>query len=350
MKYSLALFVLLFSSMVTAQSLPISELPAPVRKVLSDYVFLEGGIFVQKIHNGCDSLQLGIPQRSTVGSFNINRYEVSVQEYKTFLSETGDAANRYDSTVWMTDFPYSFNQPMQDRYFNAKRYESYPIVGITYQQAVQYCAWKTRVVNDLLKNSNYRVEFRLPTAAEWEYAALGLGIPPKKKEKKNDEVIVDRRIYPWDGQFFQVDKKTGTQSFKCNSGPVRMPENYHLTAYASDGFSYTAPVKSFDPGSSGLYQMAGNVAEWTSDFYVVDADQLAVLIQKLGENYTLNPEAFCHLTLTFPPERYADYKIIKGGSWNDSPFYMQVGVVNIQHPEKARCTTGFRPVMMVVKR
>jgi formylglycine-generating enzyme required for sulfatase activity len=337
---------LLAAHALAAQPLSVKSLPAAARKAAEDFVFVEGGVFISNIRLGFDSLQLGWPERTTVQSLHIQRFEVTVAEYQRFADATGDPADRYDSTAWTTDFPYSFNEPMVRNYFSHPSFKQHPVIGVTWAQAVRYCAWKAHAINQLLVGSPYKVEVRLPTAAEWEYAAYSFG--PARAKKKNDEIITDRQIFPWPGAFLTAEKD-GRLRFNCNSGPLRMPQDYHLLSHSSDGFLYTAPVQSFLPSSGGLYQMAGNVAEWTLDDYVIDIEKINNRISENPSVYQNAPEMLKHLVPSFPPDRYDGYKIIKGGSWNDDPFYMQAAVVQIQHPTKASSTTGFRPVLVVLE-
>jgi formylglycine-generating enzyme required for sulfatase activity len=342
-KNILVALALLAAHALAAQPLLVKSLPTAARKAAADFVFVEGGVFTRNIHMGFDSLQLGWPERTTVQSFHMQRFEVTVEEYQRFANATANPADHYDSTAWTKDFPYSYNEPMVRNYFSHPKFKQYPVIGVKWAQAVRYCAWKAHEINQLLIGSPYKVEVRLPTAAEWEYAAYSVGT-----EKKNSEVITDRQVFPWPGSFFTVEKN-GSLRFNCNSGPLRMPQDYHLLGYPSDGFLYTAPVQSFAPNGAGLYQMAGNVAEWTLDDYVIDTEKINDALSKAPLADEDDPEVLKHIVPSFPPDRYDGYKIIKGGSWNDDPFYMQAAVVKIQHPTQASSTTGFRPVLVVLE-
>ncbi len=326
---------------LAAQTLSLKLLPAKAQKALKDFVAIEGGAYTTGLFLGYDSLQCTLSKNIELESFYLQRFELSNAEYRVFMGETGDMANHYDSLSWQTDYPASFNGSMVQNYFWHPNFQQYPIVGISWEQAVRYCAWKTEQLNQLLTKTPYRVTVRLPSASEWEYAALGL-LPPQQEKK-------DQPNYPWNGFFFPPEKD-GHLSIRCNSGPIQTLEQVKLFEFPSDGFLYTAPVKSFQPNAFGLYQMAGNVAEWTSDSYSTIRERYKIALDKYEDGEKINPEFLKQVNELAPAEPYQDYKIIKGGSWFDGPFYMQAGVVKIQHPAKVTCTTGFRPALVIEKK
>lgn len=345
----LALFLLayLFSAL-SAQTLPIDLLPGKVKKALQNYVFLESGTYTSGHAMGSDSLQWALPERSSVESFYMNRFEVSVGDYQEFVRVMGNPQSHYDSTVWTKDYPYSYNEPMTRNYFWHPNFYPYPVVGVTWNQAVEYCTWKTEQLNGLLQNTPYRVTVRLPSEAEWEYAALFT--VPSRSSSTNDERIKDRRIYPWDGLFL-LRKQDGQFYTNCNSGPLKTMDEVTVLEFVSDGFLYTAPVKSFEANGAGLYQMAGNVAEWTTDNYSSKLNRYNTLLDELEDGQKASyPELLAKLRSLVSNEKYSEHKITKGGSWVDGPFYMQTGSFKIQAPDRASCTTGFRPVLIVEKK
>src|SRR5690606_3897266 len=144
-----------------------------------------------------------------------------------------------DTTVWIKDFSYSYNEPMHNDYFWHDAYSEYPVVGISWRQAKAFCAWRTKFKNDEQKRRNKQFvnQFRLPTEAEWEYAARG---------------GIESGTYPWGGPYLMNDRAC----FMANFKPLRGD-------YAVDEALYTVEAKSYEPNDYDLYNMAGNVSEWT---------------------------------------------------------------------------------------
>lgn len=342
MSKAFALFVLallLVVQNISSQTYSFSVLPKPAQKLLHDFAFIESTTFTKGVFSGWDSLQFHFPTRKTVNAFHISRLEVSVREFRQFYEATGKAEDRPDSTIWMSEFPYSYNRPIAQNYFSSSRYFNHPVVSVSWEQAVRFCTWKTDVINALLKNTGYMVEVRLPTEAEWELAALG-----HAKSAEGNSVTAVHRTYPWDGGFM---KSTGHGfQFQCNSGPLKTPqEDFWVFDFGQDEHLYTAPVQLYQPNEYGLYQTAGNVAEWTSDRYSIDSTALNRAITEyptLSKDPRYNPQ--------FPLHQYDNYMIVKGGSWVDEPFYTQCGVRKIHHPKQGSATIGFRPVCIVRKR
>jgi gliding motility-associated lipoprotein GldK len=148
-----------------------------------------------------------------------------------------------DTTVWIKDFTYSYNEPMHNDYFSHPAYQDYPVVGVSWRQAVAFCNWRTNFKNDYQrgKGKPFVSRFRLPTEGEWEYAARG-GIPSG--------------TYPWGAPYLLNDRACFLANFK----PLRGD-------YAADQAVYTVEAKSYEPNDYNLYNMAGNVAEWTNSSY-----------------------------------------------------------------------------------
>ena len=205
--------------------------------------------------------------------------------------------------VWLRDFAYSFNDPVYNQYFTHVTYDNYPIVGITWSQSLAFADWRTAIRNDYLQASGRPTinDYRLPTEAEWEYAARG-GLPSSK--------------YPWGGPY--AYDQTGC--FMANFKPRRGD-------YLSDGSLYAAPVKQYDPNPFGLYDMSGNVSEWTGTSYHPSAYMF---------ESTMNPNFF-------DPE--AQTIVIRGGSWKDIAYYLQVSTKDYQHKDSTTSYTGFRTVL-----
>ena len=209
-----------------------------------------------------------------------------------------------DTTRWVKDFQYSFNDPMHKEYFWHEAYGEYPVVGITWQQAKAFAAWRTLYKNVHLKSrkaNHVMYEYRLPSEVEWEYAARG---------------GMQNAMYPWGGPYTTDEKACFLANFK--------PDN---NSYAADGAMYTAEARSFKPNGYNLYNMAGNVAEWCEDAY----DQGAYLT-----NSKLKPKANASEN---------PIKVVRGGSWRDVAYFLQVSTRDKEHMDSARSFIGFRTVV-----
>ena len=208
-----------------------------------------------------------------------------------------------DTAVWVKDFNYSYNDPMHQDYFHHQSYGDYPVVGVSWEQANAFCNWRTRKKNDYLKSKKNRIsvpDFRLPTEAEWEYAARG---------------GLEFATYPWGSGGTQSDRGCFLANFK----PLR-------GNYAADGALYTMEAKSYNANDYGLYNMAGNVSEWTNTAYNLSSYYMAS---------TMNPNV---------ENRKNKRKIIRGGSWKDVAYFLEVGSRDYEYADTARSYIGFRTV------
>lgn len=221
---------------------------------------------------------------------------------KEFLKT--ESLNIYpDTTVWVKDFNYSYNDPMHQDYFYHQSYSDYPVVGVNWNQANAFCSWRTKNKNDYLRSKKHPVlvpHFRLPTEAEWEYAARG---------------GLEFATYPWGTGSATSDRGCFLANFK----PVR-------GNYAVDGALYTMEAKSYNPNDFGLYNMAGNVSEWTSTAYNISSYQMGS---------TLNPNV---------EDRKNKRKIIRGGSWKDVAYFLEVSSRDYEYADTSRSYIGFRTV------
>ncbi len=220
-----------------------------------------------------------------------------------------------DTLVWVRDYSYGFNEPLADKYFWHPAFDEYPVVGVTWSQAKAFNAWRTQIMNEWRgKNGQSDVSrFRLPTEAEWEYAARGgLELSP----------------YPWGGPYMRNAQGCPLANFKPMRGD-----------YVEDGGDYTVPIASFTPNDYGLYQMAGNVSEWTSTAYDETVYEFA---------HDLSPEYSYHATVDDPPALHR--KVIRGGSWKDIGYYCQTGTRSFEYRDTSKAYVGFRSVMSYLGR
>jgi sulfatase modifying factor 1 len=259
-----------------------------------------------------------VPRRVTVSSFYMDETEVRNVDYREYLHWVKRVFVDYpevyrnalpDTLVWRR--PMAYNEPYVQYYFRHPSYNEYPVVGVSWLQANDYCAWRTDRVNEgLLINqkilnpdpnqvneANFNTEaylagqyeglvnknlpsidpnsetrrvmledgillpkYRLPTEAEWEYAALAL------IGNSFEERVYERRIYPWDGHNLRNDDKNSRGEMRANYVRGR-GDMMGVAGDLNDNASVPAPVNSYWPNDYGLYCMAGNVNEWVQDVY-----------------------------------------------------------------------------------
>lgn len=213
-----------------------------------------------------------------------------------------------DTLTWTRDIRYSYNDPKMKMYFSDPNYTDYPVVGVTWEQAQAFCNWRTKLYNETHK---VKAEpYRLPTEAEWEFAAKG-----RDKDA----------VYPWKGNRL-VDEQKGCYlaNFKQTRGN-----------YVNDAGVTTKPVKSYNfvPNANGLYDMAGNVAEWTSTAYFGTSN---LATADLNPNFEYNAKADDPINMK--------RKVVKGGSWKDVPYFLQSGTRSYEYQNVSRPYVGFRCV------
>jgi sulfatase modifying factor 1 len=222
---------------------------------------------------------------------------------KNFFKEKTIYVYTY-TTAWIKDFLYSYNEPMHNDYFWHDAYSDYPVVGVSWEQAKAFAHWRTMYKNQYQrskKKKNQRVaSFRLPSEAEWEYAARG---------------GLESATYPWGGPYTFDSKGCFLANFKPNRGD-----------YASDNALYTVEAKSYWPNDYGLYNMSGNVSEWTESSY-----------DKGSYNFDsgLNPNISDSTNLR---------KVIRGGSWKDVAYFLRVSTRDYEYKDEKRSYLGFRTV------
>jgi len=288
-------------------------------------ILVEGGTFTMgRVTDDLTHEWNGIPKNVTVSSFYIDETEVTNFNWLGYLYWLDrvyavDYPEIYkkalpDSLVWRSKLAY--NEPYVDYYLRHPAYRDYPVVGVNWLQANDFCAWRTDRVNELIlireglfehypnqvnedhfstdsylagqyesgkridgvsdfnpnkDTRNIRMEdglllprYRLPTEAEWEFAAFGL------IGNTVDERVVERRIYPWNGHWVRYDsrKKGGAFYGDFRGNFMRGKGDYMGVAGShNDNADVTAPVFSYWPNDYGLYNMAGNVSEWVMDVY-----------------------------------------------------------------------------------
>jgi gliding motility-associated lipoprotein GldK len=215
-----------------------------------------------------------------------------------------------DTLVWIRDFSYSYNEPMTQRYFSHPAFGNYPVVGVNWSQATVFCEWRSLYLNSALDRQKKAAEssFRLPTEAEWEYAARGGR---------------SQSMFPWGNYYLRNKKGCLLANFKPGRGN-----------YPEDGAFYTARADAYWPNDFGLYCMAGNVAEWTSSLYYEGAYNF---------QHDMNPDIRYNAKDTDPPRMKR--KVIRGGSWKDVGYYLQTSTRTYEYQDTAKSYIGFRCII-----
>jgi gliding motility-associated lipoprotein GldK len=219
-----------------------------------------------------------------------------------------------DTMVWVRDFTYSYNEPMTRQYFSHPAFDDYPVVGVRWDQANAFSHWRTRFLEDYLisRKKSMIDPFRLPSEHEWEYAARG--------GKKSAP-------YPWGGPYTRNQKGCLMANFK----PVR-------GNYQDDGGFYTVRTDSYFPNDYGLYNMAGNVAEWTSSAFYENSYTFV---------HDMNPDMkYDHNKLD---NETMKRKVLRGGSWKDVAFLIQNGTRSYEYADSSKSYIGFRCVTSALK-
>jgi len=422
--------------------------------------FVEGGRFT--MGQSEEDLMVernNMPHTVSVSSFYMDETEVANVHYREYLywltrsygSDYPDVLARAlpDSTAWRRAL--SYNEPLVQYYFRHAAYNYYPVVGVNWYQANEFAKWRSDRVNEyilvkngmLKKNPNQVNEdvfttetyvggqyegaagarrkrdldpngsgrrnigysdgyllpnYRLPTEAEWEYAALGLignNPEPQTKRRRGEEVITDRNVYPWgprDG--VRSGARTAQQGEILGNFQRGRGDAMGVAGGLNDNADIPAPVFSYKPNAFGLYNMAGNVSEWVMDTYrpmtyqdaedfrpfrgnVYDAyrridednsleekDSLGnltrrimspeELAQKRNEDFMVNdPDARDYIdgdsVFVYDYGRSTlinnDSRVIKGGSWADRAYWMSPGTRRFQQANQGSSTVGFRLVM-----
>lgn len=346
-------------------------------------VFIEGGTFTMgRVEQDVMYRWDNHPRRITVASFYMDETEVSNQDYREYVHwisrvyPTDKAKIEEalpDTLQWLEELAY--NDPYVRNYLRHPAYSDYPVVGVSWLQANAYCSWRTDRVNEqilvnrgIITHDNAQSgqnvfttdtylaglyqgadgkkplednqggtrrprwedgillpSYRLPTEAEWEFAAYGL------IGNSEGELLTDRRIYPWNGTYLREDLKKDKGRLKANFTRGR-GDLMGMAGSLNDNADISAPVSSYQPNDYGLYCMSGNVNEWVMDVFrplsFMDIDEFQPLrgsiftIYKRDESGNLVRDQYGELikdTLAdYRNYRDGDYQslVIEGNDWN----------------------------------
>lgn len=275
------------------------------RKLIYDYYWIDYKQAAKK------SNSYNFKTQSYEGSvINSNGETVPIENRSSFIMR--ESVPVYPDTLcWVRDYTFSYNEPLTEKYFWHVAFDEYPVVGVTWEQAKAFCNWRTKIYNEYqekLEEVDVH-DYRLPTEAEWEYAARGGH---------------ERTLYPW-GSYY-IRNQMGC--FIANFKPVR--GNYVADSKSS---TTTMKVASFEPNDKKLYDMAGNVAEWTSTAFYESAYDIV---------NDFNPSVEYNALPGDPP--VLKRKVIRGGSWKDVAYFLRNGTRSYEYQDSAKSYIGFRCV------
>lgn len=331
-------------------------------------VYIEGGrtvlgSFEEDVMQTRDNIERTV----TVASFFMDETEVANIHWLEYLYYVQlDSSEEFyksaipDSTVWAKELAY--NTPYVDHYLRYPGFRYYPVVGVNWLQANDYANWRTTTVNLKLAEDagleeysmaesgggNQRIpletgvvlpNYRLPTEAEWEYAAQAL-----IGTQWLDENQTHRRLYPWDGHALRnpYGKKMGyfLANFKRGRGDYA-----GIAGKLNDGAMITTYIYDYPPNDFGLYNMAGNVNEWVQDLY------RPLSFQDFEDLNPVRVNDFLDSERGYDSQGYNSLitntiRVYKGGSWKDVAYWMSPGTRRFIEQDSATSTIGFRCAMI----
>ena len=293
----------------------------------------------------------------TVQSFFLDQTEIANIHWLEYLhyiqrdsSETYYQNALPDTTVWEKEL--AFNTPYVSNYLRYPGFRYYPVVGVSWEQAIDYCRWRTEAVNkqrameyygeeyvdgDIppIESGIYLPEFRLPTEAEWEYAAYG-----QIGDQFLDENQVQRRLYPWDGRTIRSSKRGSVGKFQANFKRGR-GDYAGIAGALNDAGFVTTSIYEYAPNDFGLYNMAGNVNEWVYDIY------RPLNYQDMEDLNPIRKSDFLDSEESYDAKNFNSMvsnksRVYKGGSWADGAMWLSPGTRRFLNQDSSSATIGFR--------
>lgn len=375
------------------------------QKAGPNLVFIEGGRFTmgaleEDVMNSRDNRERTV----SIQSFYMDETEMANVHYLEYLNAiTRDSSEEVvraalpDTTVWAN--PLSFNDSYVTQYLRYPAFRYYPVVGVSWVQASDYAAWRSNAVNNemakggssdkkkksgggfSLKRKSKSAEapalaeatatdssgnpiasasvapskpslesglvlpdYRLPTEAEWEYAAKAL-----IGTQYMDENQINQRIYPWDGSSVRNSKKGRKQGQMLANFKRGRGDYAGIAGRSNDGAIITAEIYGYPANDFGLYNMAGNVNEWVYDVYRPLSYQDVNDLNPIRRNGYLD-EAKNYNTKDRQSLIDDKLRVYKGGSWNDVAYWLSPGTRRFLDQDSATAMVGFRCAMIGVGR
>ena len=357
-------------------------------------VFIEGGRFTlgaleEDVMNSRDNRERTV----SIQSFYMDETEIANIHYLEYLdairrdsSEEVYTRALPDTNVWAN--PLSFNDSYVTQYLRYPSFRYYPVVGVSWVQANDYASWRTGAVNAelyakgnasgkkkgggfSLKKKSKQAEaetvaaaetpavaaakpslesglllpdYRLPTEAEWEYAAKAL-----IGTQYVDENQSNQRIYPWDGSSVRNPKKGRKQGQMLSNFKRGRGDYAGIAGRSNDGAIITEQIYAYPANDFGLYNMAGNVNEWVYDVYRPLSFQVENDLNPIRRNGYLD-EAKNYDKKNNNSIIDDKLRVYKGGSWSDVAYWLAPGTRRFLDQDSATATIGFRCAMIGVGR
>jgi sulfatase modifying factor 1 len=329
-------------------------------------VYIEGGRAVlgsyeeDLLHDG-NSLERTV----TIASFYMDETEIANLhwlEYLYFLQKDSADEDRFeaalpDTLVWRSVLAY--NDPYVDHYLRYPGFRFFPVVGVTWEQCQDFCIWRTDAVNQVLaedagvasgdssgvaagvESGLILPDYRLPTEAEWEYAAQAL-----IDNKWLDENNTHQRLYPWDGHSLRNPYGKSMGMFLANFKRGR-GDYAGIAGHLNDGAMITDYIYNYPPNDYGLYNMAGNVNEWVADVYRPLSFQVFDDFNPYRRDGTKDEESG-YDTKGYQSLVNNKMRVFKGGSWKDVAYWLIPGTRRYMAQDSCNATVGFRCAMIRV--
>jgi formylglycine-generating enzyme required for sulfatase activity len=282
------------------------------KKDLPDMVFVQGGSFQMGSNDGESDEKPVHPV--TLSDFYLHRYEVTVEQFGQFIAATKyqtDADKNggsyfWENSEWKLKPGINWKYDATGKLRPSSEY-NHPVIHVSWNDAIAYCNWRSEqeglqkvyTISGSTVSANWSANgYRLPTEAEWEYAARSRG-----KDYK----------YAW-----------GNGSPKGNIADETAKKTFSdwtIWDGYTDGYLYTAPVDQFEQGDLGLFNMSGNVWEWCWDWYGS--------YPSAAQNNLRGADT-------------GSYRVLRGGSWDFGPANLRCASRSSGTPGRRNDDIGFR--------